>query len=195
MNGSKLNSPHTAPSEWQTAQIDLAAISPELRRYLERCAQWTIKALQPRPLLLKMHVAQQDAVRYARERTTYLSVSGESTHSRGVDGLDFDQRVPYCYRYLEGHPGVHVARDRLHRVGVRTKYWDDSEYTWKAFHFGVFVSDETLAAVRALAKEDAGIRTDADSADYDRRFDLYFRQNYAPDWEVWRKREPLMDQP
>lgn len=152
----KLSSPDTALPEWQTAQIDLAAISPELRSYLEGCAQWTVKALQPRPLLLSMHIAQQDAIRYARERTTYRSVGGISTLT-GLDRLEFDRRVPYCYRYLEAHPGVQVARDRLHRAGVPTKYWDDSEHKWKTFHFGVFVSDETLATVRALAKEDAGI--------------------------------------
>jgi hypothetical protein len=27
------------------------------------------------------------------------------------------------------------------------------------------------------------------------RFDLYFQQNYAPDCEEWRKREPLMEWP
>jgi hypothetical protein len=178
--------------------VDSSTRTVEQIEEFERKAQFAIRLLTPRTLLLEMHVAQE------RDGYHDYGHGGElmaAVHLDGSDGssddarLRYQQRRPYLQRFIETHDGFRRAQGRLTAVGVRTRFFGDSDYGGDYFLLGAYVNERSLKAVRALAKEDAGIRTRAQSAEFDRRFDLYVKQQYAKDWKEWREREPLVEWP
>ncbi|NIJ19597.1 hypothetical protein FHS95_001266 [Sphingomonas naasensis] len=181
--------------------VDLAAAPAGVIAEARERATIGVQQFRPRVLLLNMSAAQLQAIRYARSRTAWHRVVGYGTMGRHaieeIDafGLSWLQHCAYVYRYLEADPELRAARERLHQAGIVTRWMDEEEIALRSYAIAVQVDDASIAIVRALAKQEAGIVTPEASADYDRRFDLYLKQNYAEDWEAWRQRAPLVEWP
>ena len=91
---------------------------------------------------------------------------------------------------IEGHPETETKRARLLQHGVVSKFSNYQDPGMDARVFSVLTTPATMQTVRKLAKLDLGIESLAADSEFDRRFNLYFNQNYAFDWKEWRARFP-----
>lgn len=183
------------------AEVDLAAAPPGLIEEARECAAKGGRQLQPRLLILNMSAAMISIARHSGARRGWRSIAGYGRMGmRSIDeldefGLTWLEHSAYIYRILEDDPVLTAERARLHRAGAETRWIAEEEVALRGYAINVRVDDESLAIVRTLAKQDAGITDPAASAEWDRRFDLYVNQYYAEDWEDWRRREPLAELP
>lgn len=183
------------------AEVDLAAAPPGLIEEARECAAKGVRQLQPRLLILNMSAAMISIARHSGARRGWRSIAGYGRMGRrSIDeldefGLTWLEHCAYVHRILEDDPVLTAARARLHRAGAETRWIAEEEVALRGYAINVRVDDESLAIVRTLAKQDAGITDPAASAEWDRRFDLYVNQHYAEDWEDWRRREPLAELP
>lgn len=154
----------------------------------EKAAAWAIIILSPDKLLLSMwgphHSRGQDEA--------WLAIGG-GYGGYGERHPEAD-RWPALERYLRAHPGFRASWARLAAAGLRMRFASFQEHNLHGFYIVVAIDEPSLAAIRRLAREDAGARTEAEARDFDARFDLYLKQNWTHDdaeRNAWREREPL----
>ena len=92
---------------------------------------------------------------------------------------------------IEGHPITEMHRERLAKSGIRSYFGMYEEPGRSYYQFNVETNVAILQDVRSMAKSDLGIFTAAASAEFDRRFNLWFNQNYAYDQSRYAASFPM----
>jgi hypothetical protein len=107
-------------------------------------------------------------------------------------------RWPVYELYLLANPAFRSRWDRLKAAGLKARFASFQEHNLHGFYIVIAINERSLAAIRELAKADAGAVTPEQSRDFDQRFDLYLKQNWIRDdaeRDSWREREPLAEWP
>ena len=179
-------------------------ITPEIAEALESRSNWCLSSMQIDRLLINMHAKWIGAVRFRATRTIsslggfggYGSYGGDNIELEfDYSHISWEQLEAITAAHFDAHPAIVAARQRLHDAGIETKWSGEGEHCMSAFGLYVVVDEDSIKAVRQLAKEDAGITTAGEADEFDRVFDLYLKQNWGADWEEWREREPIVTWP
>jgi len=185
----------TISPEWITREISEA---------LEKRAASCHEAMRTGRLLVNMNATWISAVRFGATRNQWSvgGFGGYGTYGGDNIELEFDyshlgweQLEAVTAQYFDADPGIFAARQKLHDAGIQTKWSGEGEHCMRAFGLYVVVDEESVKAIRKLAKTEAGITTKKGSEEFDRVFDLYLKQNWGNDWKEWREREPIVTWP
>ena len=161
--------------------------SDELAR-VEESAQWAAKILQPSVLLINMH----GPYRRSQKATHFSGIAGG--YDEGGKPNPDVRIFPHIVTYLNADPDFVHLRKRLMAAKVQVRFIIQSERDTSLEIF-VPITSASLAGIKTLAKEDAGISTAQEFEDFDARFEVYLKQNWDPDWKKWRERLPLVSWP
>lgn len=182
--------PDQAP--WRKIAVQPEWITAEIADAMAKRADSCLESLQSDRLLLHMN-ARWIAVLAIRARngqaarspagSTVWSVGGFGGYgSYGGENIElgfeyshisWEQLEVIMVRHFDAHPGIVATRLRLRDAGIRTKWGGEGEHDMRAFGLYVVIDEESLRAIRKLAKQDAGIATAAEGEAFDRAFDLY----------------------
>jgi hypothetical protein len=188
---------------WRRTEIQDEWLTPVVRTGLEKQAEYCVRILQPSVLLINMcgrFTSYALKPQYQREGV----MGGYGDYGGGNPDIGFEynplrweQLCAAAYQYFERHPGIVAARKRLKKVGIRT-HWASVQYN-AASEFNIYymLDENSVAAIRVLAKEDWGVKNKTQSDAFDRVFDLYLKQNWGAEAErkMWRERERLAGWP
>jgi hypothetical protein len=181
-----------APSEW---------ITPAILAGLNEAAKYSVKSVQSQLLLINMNAFWIQHGTHSNSYTT-AGIGGYGDYGgKNVDlGFDYlplswEQLCLVAFHYLELDPRVCAARKLLHDVGIQTWWSGDADVCRVSLDLNISCNEETLLAIRRLAKQDADIVSPELSYEFDRDFDLYLKQGWGAEWEEWRKIGPIIDWP
>ena len=151
-----------------------------------------LRQLDPIYLLLNMYCGLNGALKYHSipHREMYRRF-GEDIVNAKCANCDREIHTWFWVPSIEGHPDSERKRARLASEGVETRWGTYTDPGMEARVLSVDVRRETIEIVRAMAKADAGVTTRDQSTAFDRKFNLYFNQNYPPDWKEWQASAPL----
>ena len=179
------------PDDWPGYLPEAADLNEftvdELAR-VEESAQWAVKIVQPSVLLKNMHGSYRGS-----QKATHFSGIAGGYDEGGKPNPDV-RIFPHIVTYLNADPDFVHLRNRLMAAKVQIRFIIQSERDTSLEIF-VPITSASLAGIKTLAKEDAGISTAQESEDFDARFEVYLKQNWDPDWKKWRERLPLVSWP
>jgi len=163
---------------------NLQELTGDEQARVKDAARWAAKILQPSVLLINLHGPYR-----ASKKATHFSGIAGGYDENGAPHPDV-RLFPHIVTYLNADPEFERRRQRLAAGGVHIRFIIQSERDTSLEIF-VPITPASLAGIKRLAKEDAGIVTAADSEAFDARFEVYLKQNWDADWQKWRERLPI----
>ena len=120
---------------------------------------------------------------------------GEPGYHRHEDLQKYDEEARPLIERLERDAAIAKRLAELRAMGFKPHFaiYDEPWVRMLIFYLPLDPAAETR--LRHEAKAAAGIRTTSESDEFDRRLELYLKQNYASDWREWRDRFPLVEFP
>lgn len=159
--------------------------------------QVTLRQLEPVFLLMNLYHGFESALRYhcgpVRGRYRRRGDDIAEAQCANCERQIGDGQYPLWtwVPAIEGHPTTERHRSRLAECGIRSYFGLYEEPGRSHYVFNVETDPKILRTVRSLAKHDLGIVTDIASAEFDRRFNLWFNQNYAYDCSSYVANFPI----
>ncbi len=161
--------------------------SDDLER-VKDAAHWAAKILQPSVLLINLHGPYR-----ASKKATHFSGIAGGYDEGGVQHPDI-RLFPHIVIYLNADAEFIRRRQRLASADVRLRFIVQSE-RGTSLEIFIPITLASLAGIKRLAKDDAGVVTAEESEEFDARFEVYLKQNWDADWQQWRERLPLVSWP
>lgn len=148
--------------------------------------------LSARTLLLNMAARRAQQPGYAYYM---ILLDGRTLGDGSGDLADYDGPAGEIVDRLNADPEVAARLETLLRMGFEMRFGIYDEPWRRDLHLTLIQNEKADRRLRAEAHRDAGATTPWAAAAYDKQWQLYFNQHYAPDWEEWRAREPLVELP
>ena len=120
---------------------------------------------------------------------------GDPGYHRSEDLRKYDEEARLLIDRFEGDPAISKRIRELRAMGFNPHFAVYDEPWVRMLIFYLTLNPDAEALLRDEAKAAAGVRTSRDSEEFDYRLELYIKQRYAPDWQEWRERFPLMEFP
>jgi hypothetical protein len=94
---------------------------------------------------------------------------------------------------LERHCGFKALQRYFAAIGIEGRYLGFGEYSGQMSTYGFLIREEHLAALEAMAQDEAGFTTPEAKAAAARDFRLFMRRHYDADWESNQASLPVID--
>lgn len=120
---------------------------------------------------------------------------GEPGYHEPRDLGKYDNEARPLIHRLERDPAVAKRIAELRAMGFNPYFGMYGEPWVRMLTFYIPLNPDAEARLRAEAKTAAGVRTQWESQEFDRRLDLYIKQRWGPDWQEWRELFPLVEFP
>ena len=163
--------------------------------------RWTVEELllamlAPLPLLRNMliHRTTTPSDGYYRVGLDSRQLGDPGVRERG-DLLKYGEEARRLIDRLERDPAIAERFAALRAMGFSVHLGVYDEPWVSTLMLFIALNQDAEARLREEVKVAAGVRTRAESEEFDRRLTLYINQRWAPDWQEWRERHPLIEWP